>query len=109
MQATVRDTDKIVEVTEPTIDNVRSVYSGAHGCMCGCIGKHRYNPAFIDEASAARGYAVQEDEVSARSIKTVITKLKKAGAMVDNGDKNSYVFAETATRIYVVYFANSTK
>lgn len=107
MQATVRticnsDTGT-VEVAEPTVNNVISVYSGAHGCMCGCIGNHRYNPTFIKEA-ANRGYGIDGDEVSERSVKTIITKLKKAGARVDEGNEGQYVFAETATRIYVAYF-----
>lgn len=108
MEAAVRNVKGesvgVVEVVEPTIDNVISVYSGAKGCMCGCLGNHRYNPAFVEEAAKRRGYSVDEDEVSARSIKTVITKLKKAGPQTDEGNEKEYLFAEAGNRVYVVYF-----
>ena len=111
MKATVRDaktckiTENTVEVVEPTIDNIISVYSGKPGCMCGCNGNYRYHPEMVEEAGKRRGYAVDEDEVSARSIKTIITKIKNAGALVDEGNEGKYIFAETATRVYTAYYA----
>ena len=58
---------------------VVSVYNGpAHGCMCGCNGKYRYNPEFREESSKARGYDVGDDEVSLTAVKRAITKVQKA-------------------------------
>ena len=98
-----------VDAPVPTIDNVRTVYSGAHGCMCGCLGKHKANPKFADEAGSNRGYSFDEEDISQRSVKTVITKLLKAGAMADEGNEKSYLFAETPSRVYVVYFTDAVR
>lgn len=98
-----------VEAPMPTIDNVRLAYSGKPGCMCGCLGNYRVNPKFVEEAEANRGYGYDEEEISERSVKNVIAKLLKAGAQTDEGKEKSYLFAETATRTYVVYFADVVK
>lgn len=94
-----------VEIATPTIDNVMKVYSGAHGCMCGCLGNYRVNPKFVAEANKDRGYDYDADDISERSVKTIITKLIKAGATTDEGNEGQYIFAKTDTRIYVAYFA----
>jgi predicted transcriptional regulator len=77
--------------------------------MCGCLGKHKVNPAFVAEAAENRGYGYEEEDISQRSVKTVITKLLKAGAQTDVGKERQYIFAETATRTYVAYFAEGVK
>lgn len=64
--------------TEP-IDKskVRSVYSGRHGCCCGCVGNHRYATAFRNEGSEHRGYTVRDDEVSDRSVSIIVNKMNR--------------------------------
>lgn len=111
MKALVRDaktgkvTENTVEVAVPTINNIISVYSGKPGCMCGCNGNHRYHPEMIAEAGKRRGYAIGEDEVSARSIKVVITKILNAGVHTDEGNEGKYIFAEAGNRVYTAYYA----
>lgn len=68
-----------------TPDMVLSVYSGRPGCMCGCLGNHRYNPLFREEAGKDRGYEVDTDECSSRSISITLNKLKKLGAELQDG------------------------
>lgn len=58
-------------------EDVLSVYSGRCGCMCGCLGNHRYNPLHKDEASKDRGYAVDDEDCSARSISIILNKVRK--------------------------------
>lgn len=64
-------------IASVTPDMVLSVYSGRAGCMCGCLGNHRYNPLYRAEASKDRGYEVDADECSSRSISLTLNKLKK--------------------------------
>lgn len=62
---------------------VSAVYSGRHGCACGCRGNH---------------------SSTSRSIKAVIRAMREAakdGAVVIVGD--SYIATETATRSYIAY------
>jgi len=61
--------------TEP-IDKsqIRSVYSGRHGCCCGCRGNHRYASAFAAEISKKRGY---EGDVSDRSVSIIVNKMNR--------------------------------
>lgn len=61
--------------TEP-IDKsrVRSVYSGRHGCCCGCVGNHRYASAYAEQVSRERGYQV---DVSDRSVSIIVNKMNR--------------------------------
>lgn len=72
-------------ISSITPDMVLSVYSGRPGCMCGCLGNHRYNPAFKDEAGKDRGYAVDDEDCSTRSISITLNKLKRLGAELQDG------------------------
>jgi len=66
-----------------TLENVKTVYSGKPGCMCGCRGKYT------------------TPEQSARSVKLIFNR-------VMNNPKHkvedAIAFVETATRNLVVYF-----
>ena len=75
-----------------TLANVRKVYSGKPGCMCGCRGKYSY----------AQGCADSEyDEVNERSVKIIFNKV-----MNDPKHKieDGIAFVDTGTRSLVVYF-----
>jgi hypothetical protein len=66
-----------------TLANVKTVYSGKPGCMCGCRGKYT------------------TPEQSARSVKLIFNKVMNNPAhKVEDG----IAFVETATRNLVVYF-----
>ena len=84
---------------------VQSVYSGRAGCMCGCRGRHRYNPRHVEEAEADRGYEIDADEVSSRSCSIVLGKIKRApGACVQDG---SILYLETEDRCLAVYLTDA--
>lgn len=84
------------------IRSVSSVYSGRPGCCCGCRGKHRYASAHRNAASKARGYRVTDDEVSDRSVATIVRKIEAMGDRAKlHGD---FVSVETETRLLIAYF-----
>jgi hypothetical protein len=66
-----------------TLDNVKTVYSGKPGCMCGCRGKYT------------------TPEQSARSVKLIFNKVMNNPAhKVEDG----IAFVDTGSRNLVVYF-----
>jgi hypothetical protein len=66
-----------------TLANVKEVYSGKRGCMCGCRGKYS-----------------RPDE-SPRSVKILFNKVMNNPKHTVDGD---CVFVKTATRNLVLYF-----
>ena len=76
-----------------TLANVRKVYSGRYGCMCGCRGKYSY----------AAGCAESEyDEVNERSVKIIFNKVMNNPA---RKVEDNIAFVDTTTgRSLVVYF-----
>ncbi len=66
-----------------TLDDVKTVYSGKPGCMCGCRGKYT------------------TPEQSARSVKLIFNKvMNNPKHKVEDG----IAFVDTGTRNLVVYF-----
>ena len=63
-----------------TLANVERVYSGTHGCMCGCRGKYSISP---------------------RSVKILFNKVMNNPEHKVDGN---IAYLETATRNLVVYF-----
>lgn len=87
-------------------DHVVSVYSGRPGCMCGCRGKHTYARAFVAEGSKRRGYAVDQGEVSDRSVRTIVRKLNADPATkVEDG----IAFLDLGHRCYAAYLREETR
>jgi hypothetical protein len=82
---------------------VLSVYSGKIGkCMCGCSGKHTYNPELRELGSKTRGYEVSEDECNARTVKMITQKVYRSpNAVFDNG----CAYVDIGNRSYVIHFA----
>lgn len=84
------------------VADVLQVYSGKPGkCCCGCAGNHRYNSAYVAEASAYRGYEVSADEVNDRQVAKVLALLQANPDLVEASDNN--VSAEINGRLYVAY------
>ena len=94
------------------LTTVRRVYSGRLGCMCGCNGKYTYSSGDLEAASKERGYPVGPEDVSDRSVRTIVNKVKK---LIETNDPDlrplevvfdpSYVFVQaTRTRCYCIYF-----
>lgn len=86
------------------LKNVASVYSGKAGrCMCGCAGKHTYASQHRAWAEKDRGYRIDDDEVSDRTVKIIFNKLFKLGPPQAQDD-GRIIFADHNGRAYVVYF-----
>lgn len=94
------------------VENVLSVYNGkSHKCMCGCAGKHSYHSMYREEAGKNRGYAIDDDEVNDRVVKTILTKVLK-GAWKFNTEKNwegvpvlkdNVIYTDNESRTNLVY------
>lgn len=91
------------------IEDVAKVYSGKPGCMCGCNGKYSVMPQHCELASKWRGYKITDDEVSERSVKTIVNKMNKQADKLEWDKEGLYVALETETRTYAVYFAEGMK
>ena len=75
-----------------TLANVKTVYSGKPGCMCGCRGKYSY------AQGCEEGY---DDQVNERSVKILFNKVMNNPA---HKVEDNCAFVETDTRNLVVYF-----
>lgn len=61
------------QIASLTPSDIISVYSGKAGkCCCGCSGIHRYNSAYVTEASKRRGYPVRKSEINDVHLKKVL-------------------------------------
>ena len=87
---------------------VGQVYSGVAGkCCCGCAGRHSYSKLYREAGGLRRGYAVDEDEVSDRSVSIVLGKISRAMAAGPSQNvslEKTYAAYETETRQYVAYY-----
>jgi hypothetical protein len=101
--------------TSPTkidLARVMSVYSGATGkCHCGCSGKYSYAKAHQALGTKTRGYPMQDDDCSDRSVKLIVGKIEKAlAAGVEPVLADSELIAVTVgNRDYTVYFVPEQK
>ena len=88
--------------------NVKSVYSGKDGaCCCGCAGKHTYASKYREAAGKERGYAIRDEEINDRVVKTIYNKVMLWPAdhteyWVDG--KLHFVSITVGKRLYTVYF-----
>jgi hypothetical protein len=82
------------------ISNITRVYNGKIGCMCGCLGKYTVNPEYREQVGRERGYDVNDDEVSERTIKIIAKKVLSNPDVVYEGN---YAFVRS-NRMQVVYF-----
>lgn len=79
-----------------TLANVKKVYSGRPGCMCGCNGKWTYSTT----AEADCGY---EPARSDRSVKIMFNKVMNDPARIVDEDAGC-VYVETESRMRAIYF-----
>ena len=68
---------KVISELKFKFENVLSVYSGKKGCACGCNGKYSYSSHGQKESGESRGYSVDDNEVSDRSVKIIMGKFQK--------------------------------
>jgi len=69
----INATDIKTFIANLTSANVVSVYSGRSGCCCGCRGNYRHNSAHVEADQD-----VDPEEISDRSVKTLLKKVQKA-------------------------------
>ena len=88
--------------------DVKKVYSGRPGCMCGCKGSYRYSSTVtMAEVTKAAGYAPDHNFANDRQVKKVVETIN---AGLDSGlatcvEFNSeYVYAEVNGRAFCAYF-----
>jgi hypothetical protein len=94
------------DIKEVQVDDVMSVYSGRDGCCCcGCAGNHRYASKHVKVAGKYRGYKVRPEEVSDRSVKLTLNKLKKNADKVNHsvGYGSDFYSLVTGNRLNIVY------
>jgi hypothetical protein len=84
------------------LDNIKKVYNGKIGCMCGCRGKYSYTAD--GAANHGPGYDVS-DMVNERSVK-IIAKKVLTNPLADRTESTEYIFVEDRVKgtIQVVYF-----
>lgn len=90
-----------------SIEKVASAYSGAIGCMCGCLGDYAYPSNRVEEAGKERGYSLRAEEISDRRVKTRVNRLNKMIANKDYDRLHTYdfgIFAEKNGRTVGIYF-----
>lgn len=89
------------------INDVLSVYSGRHGCCCGCKGKHTYREATQRLGRERRGYPVDDDEVNdsvvRRHLNTINAAIARGEAFESTWAGNGHVYFETETRTFIAY------
>ena len=92
-----------------TVADVVKVYTGRPGCMCGCKGKYRINPAYREAVQADRGSHVTDDEVSLRSCQQAVARLERNADQVRTYERldNKSCHIETDTNNFTVYLRPS--
>lgn len=98
-------------LSQLTVNDILKVYSGKHGCMCGCNGKYYVNPDHRAEADKARGYAYDDEDMSMRMVKRVL-KLMNEFPRVDMPERGTYDWfsmPEDTERNYTIYLTEEAK
>lgn len=92
-----------------SLADIASAYSGRPGCACGCRGNYRYSSAHREWAGRGRGYAVDDDDISDRSVATILARARAAAdagwsveAYADDDGRVTTVSVETDTRLYLL-------
>jgi len=78
------------------LHKVYKVYSGkANYCACGCSGYYRVASQHLDYASAERGYAYDDRDISDVSVRRIVGKILAAADMEKGED---YIAATVGQR-----------
>ena len=95
------------------LEDVKMVYSGKPGCMCGCRGNYRYpSTVTVEQTIKVRGYKTDDDasgrSINDRQVKKVVQFLNDAMSDPKTRDAveqtNDSVYVELAGRAYCAYF-----
>lgn len=96
--------DKIIfKMPEIKLKDVDCSYNGKPGCMCGCNGKYSYLEESRKDSSKNRGYNVDDNEISKRSVKFIINKLKKEAQRGIEVIKDYIYILDIENRRYALY------
>ena len=104
------DVTAIAEETPLAVDlsKVAFAYSGRPGCACGCRGNYRYASAHREWAEKNQGHAIEDSDVSDRSVALTV---KKINSLIAAGEGTvmidpAFISVDTETRSYAAYFAD---
>lgn len=98
------------------LNKIQSVYSGRHGCCCGCRGKHTIASKYRTQAQKVRGYKVDDDEVNDNVVKRHVATIEKLFANLTPADErrllkthqasieSDFISIDTNNRTYIAYF-----
>jgi len=101
------------------VNKVASVYSGLHGCCCGCRGKHTYASGHRQWATSHRGYTVDDGEVNDKTVRRHVKTIQRwfdetPEVVIEKMIEDQRVFVtedfvsfDTDTRTYVAYLVNN--
>ena len=95
-------------ISQIKLEDIMSVYSGLKGCMCGCKGKYSYAHQHREEASAKRGYTVNDEDVSIRNVKRILNLFKKNADMLTYDDECRIVCLDSPTRTYIMQLSEKS-
>ena len=96
-----------MNISEVTLSNVRSAYSGKVGrCCCGCSGKHVYQERTRELASKWRGYSVDDDEINEKKIASILKKIQNDP---QSYAEDNHIALETERKLYIVYLVGENE
>lgn len=99
-----------IDIQAVTPSQVRAVYSGRRGCMCGCKGTYYYAPQHRAEAQAERGYAIGDDEISAAQVTRILRTIQATDATAGIEDfEGGCFYLEDGKRVFAVYLCDAAK
>lgn len=91
------------------LNKVVRAYEGKVGCMCGCLGNYWATRAMREEAGAARGYPLTDNEVSDAKVMGIVAAInreielgERKGVEFDIGEQYAYV--RIGKRCLAAYF-----
>jgi hypothetical protein len=99
-------TDESTKLQNLTLADVLKAYSGKPGCLCGCNGRYYVTAASRAIASANRGYAYNDKDVSEAQVLRILRLVQAQAATKPESveDFGSGVEARVGGRAYVLYF-----
>jgi len=88
------------------LNKVMQVYSGKIGeCCCGCSGTYKVASAFRKEADKNRGCPHDDEDISDKSVRTIVGKIERATINgVSPMIEYDFVSVDVGNRIYTAYF-----
>ena len=90
------------------INQVKRVYSGKPGCMCGCRGIYRSpSTVTLDELTKYKGYEAEPKEINDRQVKKVVELINYCLSEFQGYERDvneEYAYIEYQGRAYCAYF-----